>query len=150
VWAEGIAVRSRNAGPIDNDIFGTFGGDAIFSVEQAQRVEKGVGDVGESSGAAESDAIEAREFENSGEEAADLLNVRRIADIGGGIGEGIIRGFRDGVNANMGGAKAVIEFGDGLAAVTTALEDVETGGENGRSGCWGLSELHGKLLCEMR
>jgi hypothetical protein len=59
-----FAVGTRYVGPVDDKIFGIFGGDATFGIEQAERVEKRVGDEGKGGRARDANAILAGEPEN--------------------------------------------------------------------------------------
>ncbi len=84
-----FAVREGDVCPVDDKIFGIFGGDATFCIEKAKRVEKRVGDEGERGGARDADAVLAGEFKNFGNKVADLADFREIAKLGGECGEGI-------------------------------------------------------------
>jgi len=75
--------------PIDEKIFGIFGGDATFGIEQAERVEQRVGDEGEGGGARDADAVVAGEPKNFANKVADWADFRELAEFDGEFGEGI-------------------------------------------------------------
>jgi hypothetical protein len=82
-----FTVGTRYVGPIDDQLFGILlGGDAQFGVLQAERIEQGIGDEGEGGGTGKADAVLAGEFEDFGQEVADLVNFREVAEFGEGIG----------------------------------------------------------------
>ena len=84
-----VSIGAGNAGPIDFEVCRIVRDDTVFGIEQAERIEKGIGNVGEGGGAPDADAILAGEFEDFGEEAADLGDIDGIADFGGEFSERI-------------------------------------------------------------
>ena len=87
-----VAFGAGDVGPADDQLFGILlGGDALFGILQAEGVEEGISDVGESGGAADADDVLAGKFENLGQKLADLVDFGDFAEFGGEFGEGIGR-----------------------------------------------------------
>ena len=120
-----VSIGAGNAGPIDFEVCRIVRDDTVFGIEQAERIEKGIGNVGEGGCAADADAILAGEFEDFGEEAADLGDIDGIADFGGEFSERVDGRSRKGKLLGVDGAKEHTEFGDRLATVAATFgEDV--------------------------
>jgi len=121
----GSAVGAGEAGQVKLKLAGVvLGGTNFFGALEAERVDEGVGHVGEDRGAMSADAVVASEGDEFGDEGADLMDFSDIAEFGSEFGERVGGWGGCGAIAEMGGADERARAGYWLAAFPAGLIDV--------------------------